>query len=182
MAIFAGPLLIMYPTIDNFAVFGVAGAAAIWAAMQATRPGRATTWLVVSGAAVGLATREQSAEEIAQAMEEAARDEQPVVEHHVRWLATLAQVSTLLGLLGTVTGMVRAFQVIQHKATSGNPVSPGDLAGGIWEALITTVAGLEVAIPTILAYHYLLSRIVEVQFQMEKVARLVSGWRHHLSD
>ena len=141
-----------------------------------------TPGAVARVAAVGLATREQSAEEIAQAMEEAARDEQPVVEHHVRWLATLAQVSTLLGLLGTVTGMVRAFQVIQHKATSGNPVSPGDLAGGIWEALITTVAGLEVAIPTILAYHYLLSRIVEVQFQMEKVARLVSGWRRHLSD
>jgi hypothetical protein len=56
LAIFAGPLLIMYPTIDNFAVFGAAGAVAIWAALRATRPGRASTWLVVSGAAVGLAT------------------------------------------------------------------------------------------------------------------------------
>lgn len=56
LAVFAGPFLIMYPTIDNFAVFGAAGAAAIWAAIQATRSQRATTWLVISGAAVGLAT------------------------------------------------------------------------------------------------------------------------------
>ena len=56
LAIFAGPLLIMYPTIDNFAVFGAAGAVAIWAAIRATRPGRSAWWLAVSGAAVGLAT------------------------------------------------------------------------------------------------------------------------------
>lgn len=56
LAIFAGPLLIMYPTVDNFAVFGAAGAVAIWAALRATRPGRASAWLVVSGATVGLAT------------------------------------------------------------------------------------------------------------------------------
>ena len=130
-------------------------------------------------AEAGLAAHEEEAQEIELVCEEAARDEQPLVERHVRWLATLAQVSTLLGLLGTVIGMVEAFQVIQSKATSFNPVSPGDLAGGIWQALITTVAGLEVAIPTILAYHYLLSRVAEVQFQMEKVTRLVAGWRRH---
>jgi 4-amino-4-deoxy-L-arabinose transferase-like glycosyltransferase len=56
LAIVAGPLLIMYPTIDNFAVFGAAGAAAVWAATRATRPGRSATWLAISGAAVGLAT------------------------------------------------------------------------------------------------------------------------------
>ena len=83
-----------------------------------------------------------------------------------------------LGLLGTVTGLVRAFQVIQAKAgSSGNPVSPGDLAGGVWEALITTVAGLTVAIPTILAYNYLAGRVGEVQFQMERAAAVVSSWR-----
>jgi hypothetical protein len=56
LAVFAGPLLIMYPTVDNFAVFGAAGAAAIWAAIRATRPGRPAVWLALSGAAVGLAT------------------------------------------------------------------------------------------------------------------------------
>jgi hypothetical protein len=56
LAIFAGPLLIMYPTIDNFAVFGVAGAVALLASLRALRPGRSQAWLVVSGGAVGLAT------------------------------------------------------------------------------------------------------------------------------
>ena len=128
-------------------------------------------------ALVGLAARERNPQEIDEAMEAAAHDELPHVERHLRWLSTLAQVSTLLGLLGTVTGLVKAFQVIQTKSSGGNPVSPGDLAGGVWEALITTVAGLVVAIPTILAYNYLASRVGEVQFQMEKVAALIAGWR-----
>jgi len=125
----------------------------------------------------GLAIREHSPQEIDEAMEEAAHAELPAVEQHIRWLSTLAQVATLLGLLGTVTGLVRAFQVIQLKSASGSPVSPGDLAGGVWEALITTVAGLTVAIPTILAYNYLASRVGEVQFQMERAAALIAGWR-----
>jgi biopolymer transport protein ExbB len=128
--------------------------------------------------AAGLEARDGTPQEIDEAMAEAAHDEMPKVEQHLRWLSTLAQVSTLLGLLGTVTGLVRAFQVIQTKSAGGNPVSPGDLAGGVWEALITTVAGLTVAIPTILAYNYLASRVGDVQFQMEKAAALVSGWRH----
>jgi len=125
----------------------------------------------------GLVAHEATPQEIDETMEETAHAELPVVERHLRWLSTLAQVATLLGLLGTVLGLVRAFQVIQVKTSAGNPVSPGDLAGGVWEALITTVAGLFVAIPTILAYNYFASRVGEVQFQMEKVASLVSGWR-----
>jgi biopolymer transport protein ExbB len=125
----------------------------------------------------GLHAREGTPQEIDEVMEEAAHEEMPAVEHGLRWLSTLAQVATLLGLLGTVTGLVRAFQVIQTKSAGGNPVSPGDLAGGVWEALITTVAGLIVAIPTILAYNYLASRVAEVQFQMEKATALISGWR-----
>jgi biopolymer transport protein ExbB len=125
----------------------------------------------------GLLARDQQAEEIGRIMEEAAHEELPQIERHHRWLATIAQVSTLLGLLGTVIGMVVAFQVIQQKATSTNPVSPADLAGGIWQALITTVAGLGVAIPTILAYNYLVGRVTEVQYQMERAAALVAGWR-----
>ena len=130
----------------------------------------------------GLVVREAAPQEIDEAMEEAAHEETPKIERHLRWLSTLAQVSTLLGLLGTVTGLVRAFQVIQSKSSGGNPVSPGDLAGGVWEALITTVAGLTVAIPTILAYNYLASRVAEVQFQMEKAAAIVSGWRHQIGE
>lgn len=126
----------------------------------------------------GLQHRDGSPEQIDEAMTEAAHDELPAVERHLRWLSTLAQVSTLLGLLGTVTGLVRAFQVIQAKAgSSGNPVSPGDLAGGVWEALITTATGLIVAIPAIVAYNYFASRVSEVQFQMEKAADILTGWR-----
>ena len=82
-----------------------------------------------------------------------------------------------MGLLGTVTVLVRAFQAIQMKSTGGNPVSPGDLAGGVWEALITTVAGLVIAIPTILAYNYFAGRVADVQFHMEKAAAIIAGWR-----
>ena len=99
------------------------------------------------------------------------------LERGLGLIKALVAVCPMLGLLGTVIGMVQAFQVIQSKATSAHPVSPGDLAGGIWQALTTTVAGLEVAIPTIIAYSYLLSRMRDVQFQMEKVARLIAGWR-----
>ena len=125
----------------------------------------------------GVAARDGAPQEIDDAMEETAHAELPAVEQHLRLLSTLAQVSTLLGLLGTVTGLVRAFQAIQTKTGAGNPVNPGDLAGGVWEALITTVAGLIVAIPTIVAYNYLASRVAEVQFHMEKAAALISGWR-----
>ena len=129
----------------------------------------------------GLSARERNPQEIDEVMEEAAHEEMPAVERHLRWLSTLAQVSTLLGLLGTVTGLVRAFQAIQTKTAGGNPVSPGDLAGGVWEALITTVAGLMIAIPTILAYNYLASRVGEVQFQMEKASALVANWHERVA-
>jgi biopolymer transport protein ExbB len=126
----------------------------------------------------GLGAREGTPQEIDEAMEEAAHNELPDVEQHLRWLATLAQVATLLGLLGTVTGLVQAFQVIQEKSSAtGQPVNPGDLAGGVWEALITTVAGLTIAVPTILSFNYFSSRVDEVKFQMEKAAAIVAGWR-----
>lgn len=129
----------------------------------------------------GLAVREEASKEIDEAMEEAAHDELPYVEKHLRWLSTLAQIATLMGLLGTVTGLVRAFQVIQQKSVGNAPVSPGDLAGGVWEALITTVAGLVIAIPTIVAFNYFSGRVNEVMFQMEKASDLISGWRRHKS-
>jgi biopolymer transport protein ExbB len=75
-----------------------------------------------------------------------------------------------LGLLGTVVGMVHSFQVIEQKAVSLMPVNPGDLAGGIWEALITTVAGLSVAIPTYVAYNFLVSKVDGFVLEMEKSA------------
>lgn len=72
------------------------------------------------------------------------------VETRLRALAAITHIAPLLGLLGTVTGLVTAFHQIEIL---GGQVQPGDLAAGIWEALITTVFGLVIAIPTMAAYH-----------------------------
>ncbi|MDI6606232.1 MAG: MotA/TolQ/ExbB proton channel family protein [Candidatus Omnitrophota bacterium] len=108
--------------------------------------------------------------QIIEAIEDSSLYEIPRIEKNLSVLATIAHVAPLLGLLGTVTGMVRCFQTIQAKATSLHPVSPGDLAGGIWEALLTTVAGLIVAIPTFVAYNYLVNRVNNFILEMEKAS------------
>jgi biopolymer transport protein ExbB len=118
----------------------------------------------------GLLKHSATRQEIKEAMEEAALSEVPKLEKNLNLLATLAHVSPLIGLLGTVTGMVQAFQVIQEKATALNPVSPGDLAGGIWEALLTTVGGLSVAIPAIIAYNFLVTKVDNMVINMERAA------------
>ncbi|MFH0811764.1 MAG: MotA/TolQ/ExbB proton channel family protein [Pseudomonadota bacterium] len=71
-------------------------------------------------------------------------------------LATIGNIAPLLGLLGTVTGMIRAFMVIQQM---GGKVNAAVLAGGIWEALLTTAFGLIVALPTVVAHSYLVYRV-----------------------
>ncbi len=118
----------------------------------------------------GILKHDRPRNEIREAIEDAGIHEVPRLEKNLSALATIAHISPLLGLLGTVTGMVRCFQVIQEKSTSLSPVNPGDLAGGIWEALITTVAGLIVAIPTYVAYNYLVSRVDNFVLEMEKAA------------
>jgi len=118
----------------------------------------------------GIMKHDRSRPEIREAIEETALYEVPRLEKNLGVLATVAHITPLLGLLGTVIGMVRAFQVIQDKATLLQPVNPGDLAGGIWEALITTVAGLAVAIPTYVVYNYLVSRVNGFVLDMEKSA------------
>lgn len=107
---------------------------------------------------------------IVEAIEDASLYEVPKLEKNLPMLATIGHIAPLLGLLGTVTGMVRCFQLVQAKATTLHPISPGDLAGGIWEALLTTVAGLSVAIPTYVAYNYLVSRINNFVLEMEKAS------------
>jgi len=118
----------------------------------------------------GILKYDRTRDQIKEAIEDASLYEIPKLEKNLSVLATIAHISPLLGLLGTVTGMVRCFQAIQAKATSFYPVSPGDLAGGIWEALLTTVAGLIVAIPTFVVYNYLVNRINSFILEMEKAA------------
>lgn len=80
------------------------------------------------------------------------------------WLATTAAGAPMLGFLGTVVGMVQAFYAI---ASSGNTASIGDFAGGIYTALVTTVAGLIVGIVALFAYNILVARINKVMNIME---------------
>jgi len=108
--------------------------------------------------------------QIKEAIEDASLYEIPKLEKNLPILAAIAHICPLLGFLGTVTGMVRCFQAIQVKAASFYPVSAGDLAGGIWEALLTTVAGLIVAIPAFIAYNYLVSCVDGFILGMEKAA------------
>lgn len=86
------------------------------------------------------------------------------VEKRLRVLASIAHLSPLVGLLGTVLGMVLAFARIETLA--GAP-KPSDLAGGIWEALLTTVFGLVVAIPCMAAYHAFESHSDKIARRME---------------
>ncbi len=116
----------------------------------------------------GILKHDRSKPEIRQAIEDAGVHEVPELEKNISVLATIAHITPLLGLLGTVLGMVRAFQAIEERAVLSYPVNPGDLAGGIWEALITTVAGLSVAIPTFVAYNFLVSRVENIVLDMER--------------
>ena len=118
----------------------------------------------------GIMKYDRPRSDIKEAIEDAGVHEVPLLEKNLGVLATIAHISPLLGLLGTVVGMLKAFQVIEEKAMSMVPVNPGDLAGGIWEALITTVAGLSVAIPTYVVYNYLVSRVDNFVLDMEKSA------------
>ncbi len=113
---------------------------------------------------VGLLHHDRSRENIKEAMEIQISEEIPQLEKFLGILATLSAVSPLLGLLGTVSGMVRVFSAIEE---AGGQVDPGTLAGGIWEALLTTVLGLLVAIPSLIAYNYFTSRLRSIVGEME---------------
>jgi biopolymer transport protein ExbB len=118
----------------------------------------------------GLLKHDRSKQEIRETIEDTGLHEISRLEKNLNIVATIAYISPLLGLLGTVTGMVEAFQVVQQKAEAFYPVSPGDLAGGIWEALITTAAGLTVAIIFYVVYNYLVNRVENVVLEMEESA------------
>jgi len=123
----------------------------------------------------GILKHDRSRADIKEAIDDAGIYEVPRLEKNLGALATIAHISPLLGLLGTVTGMVRAFQIIQEKASAMHLVSPANLAGGIWEALVTTAAGLIVAIPTFVAYNYLVSRVKTFIVDMERSSTELIG-------
>jgi len=116
--------------------------------------------------AAGLAQWHAPREVIKEAIEDTGRHAVLDLERYLGPLGTIAAISPLLGLLGTVSGMIRAFTAITAQGV-GNPTV---LAGGIAEALVTTAAGLTVAIPSLIAYRFLRGRVDGLVVLIEKEA------------
>jgi len=115
---------------------------------------------------VGLTNRHRNREIMKERIEDTGRHVVHDLERYLNPLGTIAAISPLLGLLGTVVGMVNVFEAITSQGV-GNPAV---LAGGISEALITTAAGLIVAIPALIGYRYLRGRVETIVIRMEKEA------------
>lgn len=116
--------------------------------------------------AAGLANRHRDRAIIKEAIEDTGRHVIHDLERFISALGTIGSISPLLGLLGTVSGMIRTFSDITDQGV-GNPQV---LAGGISEALVSTAAGLVVAIPAVVGYRFLRTRVEHLVVQMEKEA------------
>jgi biopolymer transport protein ExbB len=130
----------------------------------------------------GLVNRYHSREVMKEAINDAGRQVVAEMERHLNTLGTIASVTPLLGLLGTVIGMIDVFTVIMDAGV-GNP---GVLAGGISKALITTAAGLSVAIPALIFHRYLNSRVGKLAIAMEeqalKLVEVMKGEREDMEE
>ncbi len=117
--------------------------------------------------AAGLKRHNEGAERVTQAIENAGAIEVSKLESGLVWLATLSNVAPLLGFLGTVVGMIQAFQAIEIAGE----VEATLVAGGIKVALITTAAGLTIAIPINIAHNYFVTRVDRIVIDMEESAQ-----------
>jgi biopolymer transport protein ExbB len=124
--------------------------------------------------AAGLINRHRDREIMKESIEDTGRHVVHDMQRYLNPLGTIAAISPLLGLLGTVIGMVKVFAAITTQGV-GNPAV---LAGGISEALITTAAGLTVAIPALIGYRYLRGRVDGLVVQMEKETITLVGALH----
>jgi biopolymer transport protein ExbB len=105
-------------------------------------------------------------DEVERAIEGAGQHEASLMNSNLRVLGAVANITPMMGLLGTVLGMIKAFNVISLSGT-GNP---GLVASGISEALITTAAGMAVGIPALALYHYFRGKIDRYVFEMEEIS------------
>ncbi len=112
----------------------------------------------------GIVKHDLGDRQVREAVEDAGKEEVYHLEKRLSFLASIAGIAPMLGFLGTVTGMVNAFRRIE---TLGGVVNPSDLAGGIWEALITTVFGLIVGIIAYALYNYFVTRVARFVNEME---------------
>lgn len=132
--------------------------------------------------AAGLANRHHSRDIMKASIEDTGRHVVHELERYLNTLGTIAAVSPLLGLLGTVIGTIRVFQAISSVGT-GNPQV---LSGGISTALLTTAGGLIVAIPSLMFYRYFRGRIDTIVVEMEqealKMVEILHGERELAED
>lgn len=120
--------------------------------------------------AAGLINRDHDREIVKEAVENTGRHVVPELERYLRSLGTIAAISPFLGLFGTVIGMIQMFSGIGQHGVG----DPSIVAAGISTALITTAAGLAVAIPSLMFYRYFRGRVSELLLEMEQEAvRLV---------
>ena len=126
-------------------------------------------------AAAGIDSRSSEKEELIERLEQVGLNEAIDMGRYIEGLGAISTVSTLLGLLGTISGMIKIFGVISTQ----DIVNPPALAGGISEALYTTAIGLSIAIPAFIAYKYISGRYEELVTIMEqeskKIADLISS-------
>jgi biopolymer transport protein ExbB len=116
--------------------------------------------------AAALANRDRGREIMMERVQDTGRHVVHELERFLNSLGTIASISPLLGLLGTVAGIIRAFNAVML----GGMGDPRMLAGGISEALVTTAGGLAVAIPSFIAYRYLRGKVERIVIEMEKIA------------
>jgi len=114
-----------------------------------------------------LEKRVKGKEEIKEAIQDAGSEEIPYLERRLKILGTITAIAPLIGLLGTVVGMIRAFNVITVQGIG----DPGALAGGIAVALYTTAFGLGIAIPSLVFYNYFMHRTDKIIRRLESISR-----------
>jgi biopolymer transport protein ExbB len=124
--------------------------------------------------AAGIANRHENRDVMKESIEDTGRHIVHELERYLNTLGTVAAITPLLGLLGTVIGMIKVFATITTQGV-GNP---GALAGGISEALITTAAGMSVAIPTLMFYRYFRGRVRMLVLKMEQEAMVMVEIMH----
>ncbi len=129
--------------------------------------GNDSTLAAVLGAGLRHAGKDRAL--VKEVMEESGRREAAYLERGIGVLGSIANIAPLLGLLGTVTGMIKVFQrVVNQAGVASGQVNAGALANGIWEALITTAAGLAVAIPAFVMFKILMGRVDRLLVEMEE--------------
>ena len=117
----------------------------------------------------GLEESDKNAQVAAEMMDAMAIEQRTKLEKNLNILGTLGNVAPLIGLFGTVVGIIRAFHSLSVSGSAG----PSVISAGIAEALVTTAAGLVVAVPAVIFYNYFLRRVETVMSEIESISKKV---------